>query len=121
MLQDVQLSLSKLGDPAGSGSRTNMTLDALIRALETLKETEVVAKAKPLVGAYDAACEKLRDRRNKSIAHFDLQTILASKVTPLTGPSREEIEAALHALREAMNCIELHYIESQTAYEHFIT
>lgn len=120
LLQDVQLSLSKLGDPAGSGSRTNMTLDALIKALEDLKETEVVSKAKPLVEAYDAACEKLRCRRNKSIAHFDLKTMLASKVTPLTGPSRAEIEGALRALREAMNCIELRYIDSQTAYEHFI-
>jgi hypothetical protein len=38
----------------------------------------------------------------------------------LSGPSREEIEAALLALREVMNSAEVAYTESQTAYEHFV-
>ena len=120
LLHDVQLSLSKLGDPPGSGDRKNMTLDALVEQLKDAGEKEVVVKIRSLVDAYHASCKKVRHRRNKWIAHFDLDTLLASKVTPLGGPSRAEIEAALDALREVMNCVELHYAEPRTLYEHFI-
>jgi hypothetical protein len=120
LLHDVQLSLSKLGDPAGSGARKNMTLDALVEQLEGLGATHVVTQIRPLVAMYDTTCEKVRHRRNKWIAHFDLATMLASRVTPLEGPSRAEIEAALDALRQVMNCVESHYTGSTMAYEHFI-
>jgi HEPN superfamily AbiU2-like protein len=120
LLHDVQLSLSKLDDPAGSGTRKNMTLDALVEQLGDVGEAAVAAEIKPLVAAYHASCVKLRQRRNKSIAHYDLNTMLAAKVTPIEGPSRAEIETALEALREVMNHVELHYTQSQTAYEHFI-
>jgi hypothetical protein len=120
LLHEVQLSLSKLGDPAGSGARRNMTLDALVEQLEDAGQAAVAAEIRPLVAVYHASCKKLRHRRNKSIAHFDLDTMLAAKVTPLEGPSRAEIEAALDALRQVMNHVELHYTQFQTAYEHFI-
>lgn len=120
LLHDVQLSLSKLGDPAGSGKRKNLTLAALVAALEGVGESSVVSKLAPLVTTFDDACKNLRHRRNKWIAHFDLGTMLDSKVKPLEGPSRAEIEAALKALRDVMNCVELHFTESQTIYEHFV-
>jgi hypothetical protein len=120
LLHDVQISLSKLGDPAGSGSRTNLTLHTLVATLETAGETELAAKVTPLLDAFDGSCEKVRHRRNKWIAHSDLATKLSSRATPLSGPSREEIEAALLALRNVMNAVEVHYTESQTAYEHFV-
>ena len=119
LLREVQLSLSKLGDPAGSGTRTNLTLEALVEQLANAGEITVVAKLRPLVATFDGACAKLRHRRNKWIAHFDLKTMIDSKVSPLEGPSRREIEAALAALREAMNCVQLFYTGSQMAYEHF--
>jgi len=39
---------------------------------------------------------------------------------PLSGPSRAEIEAALAALREALDCVEMHYTGTRIAYEHFV-
>jgi hypothetical protein len=120
LLHDVQISLSKLGDSAGSGSRTNLTLRTLLAALEAAGEIDITAKMKPLLDTFDVSCERVRHRRNKWIAHSDLATKLSSRATPLSGPSREEIEAALLALREAMNALELHYTECQTAYEHFV-
>ena len=120
LLHDVQLSLSKLGDPAGSGSRKNLTLAALVESLEGAGESLVAGKLRPLVATFDSTCKELRHRRNKWIAHFDLNMMLGSKVEALEGPSRTEIEAALEALRKVMNCVELHYTESQTMYEHFV-
>ena len=63
---------------------------------------------------YANACAKGRERRNKRIAHFDMQTMLKAKAA-LRGPSREEIEVALEALRSVMNCIARHFIGTQTA------
>lgn len=120
LLDDVQISLSKLGDPAGSGTRTNLTLRRLHTTLNDAGEHVVATKMGPLLDAFDTSCEKVRHRRNRWIAHSDLATKLGSRAIPLTGPSREEIEAALSALREVMNGVELHYTDSQTAYEHLV-
>lgn len=120
LLQDVQLSLSKLCDPAGTGTRTNMTLAALVDAFKTCDESTLVAKLEPLLAAFDISCSKIRHRRDKWIAHFDRATMLGSKVNPRQGPSRNEIEVALAALRAFMNCVQLYYLDSQTMYAHFV-
>lgn len=67
--------------------------------------------------AYNSACAKARERRDKQIAHFDLNAMLDSKQP---GPSRAEVELALEALRGVMNCISLHFTGSQTAYEQIV-
>ena len=121
LLHEVQLSLSKLGDPAESrGRKQNLTLRALQQAIATSTQlprlsTEIAAH----MDAFDAACEQVRVRRNTWIAHFDRQTMLESVVTPLEGPSRSEIELALSALRDVMNSIEFHFSGATTAYELF--
>jgi AbiU2 len=119
LLHDVQLSISKLGDPAGQGSRMNMTLAALVEAFGACGESTLVAKLEPLLLVFDASCTKSRHRRNKWIAHFDLETMLGLEVNPRQGPSRDEIEVALKALRAIMNCVKLHFLDSQTMYEDF--
>jgi hypothetical protein len=120
LLHDVQLSLSKIGDPAGSGAKTNLTLRRLEAELRASGEVELATELAPLLKQFDDSCARLRHRRNKWIAHSDLATKLAARATPLSGPSRNEIEIALAALRNVMNCAQLHYTESQTGYEHFM-
>lgn len=118
LLDDVQLGLAKLGDPATTRIRgtavENLTLLNLCKLVTA--SGALVAELPPLLAAYDNACAKARERRNKRIAHFDLHTMLQSKAS-LSGPSREEIEVALEALRSVMNCISLHFTGMQTAYE----
>jgi hypothetical protein len=63
MLHDVELSVSKLGDPAGSRTRKNLTLAALEVQLETTGDVELCSKLKPLIKNFDAACKELRHRR----------------------------------------------------------
>jgi len=55
---------------------------------------------------------------NKWVAHFDRSTMLNEDVIPRMGPSRQEIESALEALREAMNCVSGYYTDTTIAYEH---
>ena len=118
LLDDVQLGLAKLGDPATTrvmGSAVeNLTLSNLCQLVTA--SGVLTTDLPPLLAAYDAACAKARDRRNKRIAHFDLETMLQPKAS-LSGPSRAEIEAALGALRSVMNRISLHYTGTQTAYD----
>ncbi|HQN64990.1 MAG TPA: hypothetical protein PLR90_02485 [Methylophilus sp.] len=120
LLHDVQLALSKIGDPAGTGAKKNLTLRRLQADLSSAGEAVLTSKLEPLLEQFENSCVSLRDRRNKWIAHSDLATKLAARATPLSGPSRTEIEVALAALRGVMNCVELHYTDSQTAYEQFI-
>ncbi|KVR16155.1 hypothetical protein WK11_25645 [Burkholderia ubonensis] len=120
LLHDVQLSISKIGDPPGSGDRKNLTLRRLQLELRSAGETEIADAMTPRLETFDAACEKVRHRRNKWIAHSDLTTLLKARATPLLGPSRQEIETALAALRHVMNCVELKYTDGETAYEHFV-
>lgn len=119
LLHDVQLSLSKLGDSAGSGSRKNLTLEALHQILREAGEIAAADKMEIPLKEFAAACVKIRHRRNKWIAHFDRSTMLNDDVIPRMGPSREEIEVALDAIRRAMNCISLHYTDTTIGYEHF--
>lgn len=119
LLHDIQLSLSKIGDPAGSGNRENMTLASLHKILLDAGEVAAADKMNAALQKFADACVKVRNRRNKWIAHFDRSTMLNQHLTPRVGPSREEIENALAALREAMNCVSLHYTDTMIAYEHF--
>ena len=118
LIDDVQLGLAKLGDPAISRVKgaavENLTLANLCQLITA--SGILAAELPALLTAYDAACAKARERRNKRIAHFDLETMLRSKAS-LLGPSREEIEVALEALRCVMNRIALHFTDTQTAYD----
>jgi hypothetical protein len=118
LLDDVQLGLAKLGDSATTRIKGTAVENLTLRHLCQLVTAtgELVSELQPLLARYDNACARARERRNKRIAHFDLRTMLTAKAS-LHGPSREEIEVALDALRRVMNCISLHFTETQTAYE----
>jgi AbiU2 len=121
LLHEIQLSLSKLGDPAETRSkRKNLTLRALQNAIsESTQASQFNIHVATYLDRFDGACEQIRLRRNTWIAHFDLATMLESTVTPLEGPSRSEIELALAALRDLMNSVEFYYSGGTTAYELF--
>ncbi|HEX9391281.1 MAG TPA: hypothetical protein VF928_08230 [Usitatibacteraceae bacterium] len=71
------------------------------------------------LGEYRKRCGHIRHRRNKGIAHFDLSVQLGEKSEILPGPTRQEIEDALTALRQFMNIVFAHYEQTQMAYERF--
>ncbi|WP_440223653.1 hypothetical protein ACQQ2N_00230 [Dokdonella sp. MW10] len=118
LLDDVQLGLAKLGDPASTpvrgGRAENLTLKNLLDRV--IASGVLASELPPLLRRYEDACASIRDRRNKRIAHADLQINLEAKAS-LLGPSREEIEVALKALRDVMNGVELHFTGTRTAYE----
>ncbi|MDP2761415.1 MAG: hypothetical protein Q8O64_13635 [Sideroxyarcus sp.] len=125
LLHDVQLTLSKLDDPATSGRspkiQKNMTLDALHKGLSVAGEVALADKMTASLQQFTDACTKIRTRRNKWIAHFDLPTMLNQDVHPRENPSRDEVENALKALRDVMDCVSVHYTNTSIGlgYEHY--
>ena len=124
LLDDVQLTLSKLADPAATGSKANATLERLISEMATLSERPLIDKLKELLIEFRGSCGQIKRRRNTQIAHYDHATLLqqySSGSTVPLGPSRQEIEDALGALRRFMEPIESYLTSSATAYRRFVS
>jgi HEPN superfamily AbiU2-like protein len=119
LLNDVQMTLSKLADPRETRGKKNLTLETLLAEVSTRHAAAPIAKLREQLEDFQLRCEKVKHRRNKQIAHYDLAAILSSSSIP--GPSRQEIEDALGALREFMNTIEAHFVKTTTAYAAFVT
>ena len=116
---DVQPELQCL--PAVTFKRPNLTLETLLQGVSELPEPQLATKLRLLLAHYRTACEKVKTRRNKDIAHFDFATQIAPerKAQILPGPSRQEIDAALTALREFMKAVYGHFEGKHMAYELF--
>ena len=119
LLDEVQLTLSRLADPARTGRRENLTLETLIEGIDTLDSPSLAAELRVGLEAYRSACEAILRRRNRRIAHYDLNTHVSVGGERLDGPSRAEIEGALDALRAFMRAVYQHFENSHMAYELF--
>jgi AbiU2 len=119
---DVQLTLSKLSDPATTKGRQNATLPRLFDEVAQIGNDRLKQKLEIHLTAFQVACKPIRERRDRLIAHSDLPTILKnSNRPPVPELTRKEIEAALAALRDFMNAIEGTFSDTSTGYEHFIS
>ena len=118
LLEDIILHLAKLTDPPQSMGKDNLTLR---RLPAFISNAQLTAEVTDLVEAARAACESSRAWRNRRLAHRDLGLALAIATEPLPGISYATIKAALAAMAAVLNCLEGHYWNSETAYEHFLT
>jgi hypothetical protein len=117
LLDDVQLGLSKLGDPSQIGRHRNLTLATLQESIATLNEPVLTAQLAQALSTYQIKSADVRDRRNKRIAHLDFNTSMQKATGGLTTPSRREIEETLDALRKFMNVVAGRFGNTQIFYE----
>ncbi|PHV21333.1 hypothetical protein CSQ92_18460 [Janthinobacterium sp. BJB446] len=120
LLDEVQISLSKLTDPSSIGKHSNLSLEQLQSNLQQHGEATLAANCRAILDKLHVQCNAFRVRRHKTLAHLDLLTALNQLPQPLPGVSRQMIEDALKSVREYMNAIEAHYNDSEWGYEHFI-
>jgi AbiU2 len=118
-LADVHIALSKLSDPAATGRFDNLSLEQLQIRIDAERVSDLSNKTRPLLAAFRARCAPFRELRNKTLAHYDLDTAL-QRAIPLPPTSREMVNGALETLRGYMNAIEGHYEDSETAYDYFV-
>lgn len=112
----VLLGVSRMTDPPATGKRRNVTVQSLpelVSEPSVRAEVEVLCQAALVHGSF------ARDHRNKRIAHQDHGYLTDRISNPLSGISRERVEAMLTALREVMNRVDLHFRDSTVMYESF--
>ncbi|MFA5865255.1 MAG: hypothetical protein WC975_11285 [Phycisphaerae bacterium] len=113
--EDVLLHLTRLTAPVKSYGKSNLTLHCLV---QLVPDPELAAEVKTLVDAANGACKSALDWRNRRLAHHDLDLALATAKDPLPGISRADVEAALVAIRTALNRLEGHYWNSEVGYQY---
>lgn len=107
MLQQIELGVVRLLDPAKQGkSNKNMTFQRLVHLAEAVyQESQVIHLRQMLERAVECS-SRLRRRRDKAVAHLDVQAIQNEDVVILEWPRIEEVDASLGALAELANAYE---------------
>jgi hypothetical protein len=120
LLDEIQITLSKLTDPAKTGKHQNLSLEQLQSQLNAHGDPGLSAQCRSTLDALLTKCAAFRERRHKQLAHLDLATSLKLSSQPLPAISQSMIEDALKSVRDYMNAIEGHYNDSEWGYEDFI-
>jgi AbiU2 len=114
LLDEVTLSICRLTDPAMTGKKENHSLARLVASVQ---EKNLSEKLESILNAIQQLAKPFRDRRNRGIAHSDLETKLKLETNPLPGISREMVEKTLEQIRTLMNVYDNYYFKNTTAYE----
>jgi hypothetical protein len=120
LVDEVQVSLSKLTDPARTGKHENLSLEQLQERVVAHADPALATTCRGSLDTLHQQCDSFRARRHKKLAHLDLQVALRTPATPLPDVSRQMIEDALLSLRTYLNAIEMHFNNSEWGYDHFI-
>lgn len=120
LFDEIQVTLSKLTDPATSNGFENLSLEQLQRHIEKHSDAELAESLRAILDKLKKTCAVFRKRRNKQLAHLDLATALQSSTSLLPAVSHKMVNDSLELIRTYMNSIEGRYDDSETGYEHFI-
>lgn len=120
LLHNIILSIGRLTDPASSGKEKDnasfpMLLQRTNKHLDKNRELDLQATLKEL----SLKTKKIRDLRNKLIAHSDLN-IKLNKNETLPGVSRTEIENILQIIRDIFNSLEWTFGRGNTVFDEII-
>jgi hypothetical protein len=116
------MAFSRITDPKTTGSgkkaKENLTLKQLLHVVsqhcsDKVFLDRIAAKEK----AIDVHCQPIRNLRNRSIGHLDLQTALKYHPDPLPDINSERVDEGLRLLADFMNEILGHY---EGAYADFV-
>jgi hypothetical protein len=110
---DTVLSIARLVSSSTSAGRRQLTVRALPPLLTEPLRTEV----SDLVAAAVKAASFAKDRRNRRIAHRDLELLLNPSAQPLEAASRRAVEEALAALRAVLDRVNAVTRQTTTSYE----
>ena len=114
---DVLLHIARLTDPAKQGRFENLTVARLDLAFQN---SSVGSELSKVVEVVKERAQFAREWRNRRIAHRDLSLALDLKARPLPGASRQHVEDVLASIREAMNLLRRHFLDSDMGFEHFL-
>lgn len=109
LLDSIQLDIRAMSEIDRDSKRrnTNLSMYRLVYWLDQ-KQCDAVATEEVRAALEAAECEseRLKKRRDKLIAHYDLSTIINERQFLLEWPTEEEISTAVTLLIKAMNAAE---------------
>jgi hypothetical protein len=114
---DIVLAVSRITDPAEIAGYENMTLDQLVIRLEASGETRLAQKLQADLAALRAHCAPIRERRNKRVAHRDLDRSLRDSKKRLPHVDVQMMESALESISGFINEVSVYYGGPETIYE----
>ncbi len=117
LLDEVTLAICRLTDPAMTKKKENHSLWRLVAGVQ---DNELSKKLQVILEEIQELAKPFRERRNRAIAHSDLETKLKLDANPLPGISREMVEKVLESIRAFMNTYGHYYFKSMTFYEELI-
>ena len=115
-LDEIELIISKLLDPADQRTQSNLSLQQLFGKIDN---NDLVQQLNSILCDLQEKTRNIRKRRNKRLGHFDLNISVKRSAKFFTKSSRKEINGILSEIDNFMNVISSHYFGSITAYEHF--
>ena len=118
LIRDVQVTLSKLTDPAKTSDHDNLSLELLQSRLQNSGNAELAGRTRTILDNLHSQCAPFRTWRNKRLAHLDLSTTMQATTNPLPDISRQMVEDALQLVRDFLNEIEMYYNDEKKGYEH---
>jgi hypothetical protein len=112
------LHLARLTDPSKSPGkdRLNLTIQNFPDLIDDEKTKQQVRE---LIGIAIEKTEFCRDWRNRHIAHRDLKLALDEPATPLAQADKAKVDAALKAIVDVMNMVDIYFTGSETDYGHW--
>lgn len=127
LLQDMShdymtMGVSRLTDPATTGRRKNvkknLTLAALVDAIPTdsVEEAQMKARAGLLVQEARTQSARLREHRNRRVAHSDLATLLDTHSVPLCPAEDEDFGRAIEAITKVLVTVNGFYAGEMTTF-----
>jgi len=117
LLDEVTLGICRLTDPAVTGRRENHSLERLVAGVQ---EDDLADELNSILKITQDLAKPFRERRNRAIAHSDLDTKLKLESNPLPGVSREMVENTLEQVRSLMNAYDYRYFNNTTMYQDLI-
>ena len=114
---DILLHICRLTDRPESAGKANLTI-ACFPAL--ISDADLALRVDKLFNQVKEKTGFAREWRNRRLAHREFPVASQADSRSLTPGSREDIEVALVAIRDVMNCIEVHYMKSSVLYDHGI-
>jgi AbiU2 len=104
------MAISRITDPKATGygkkAKENLTLKQLLHVIgEHCTDQAFINDLTNQEKVIDAHCQPIRDNRNRSIGHLDLETALNYHPNPLPDINTQHVVESLRLLAEFMNTI----------------
>jgi len=116
LLDDIELIISKILDPAETKGNKNLSLEQLIIQFNDFGE-DITDELTFRLSKIREKAKDIRERRNKRLSHYDLNASVSRNKDLFTKASRKVIKEILKDVSEYLNIIDYRIYNTTTIYD----